>query len=108
MSDTPLVDHALLSDCRSVALVTAVGSVDWLCWPRIDGPAVFGRLLDPDAGHFQPGPADEGFTAAWCYREPGLVLQTRWRGPGGELVNAAQALADAEARASSREAVSDG
>ena len=60
MSDTPLGEHALLSDCRSVALVTAGGSVDWLCWPRIDSPAVFGRLLDPDAGHFRIAPADGG------------------------------------------------
>jgi GH15 family glucan-1,4-alpha-glucosidase len=85
MSDTPLAGHALLSDCRSVALVTADGSVDWLCWPRMDSSSVFGRLLDPAAGHFQISPEEDGFVATWRYREPGLVLETCWSGPGGEL-----------------------
>lgn len=40
MSGVPLREHALLSDCRSSALVTAAGSVDWLCLPRFDSPAV--------------------------------------------------------------------
>ncbi len=85
MSDTPLAEHGLLSDCRSVALVTADGSVDWLCWPRMDSPSVFGRILDPGAGHFRIAPDEVGFTATWRYREPGLVLETRWSGPRGEL-----------------------
>ncbi len=86
MSDVPVGDHALLSDCRSAALVTCRGSVDWLCLPRFDSPALFARILDDDAGHFGLAPVEEGFTPTWRYRPDSLVLETTWRRPGVTLV----------------------
>jgi hypothetical protein len=40
MSNLPIGDYALLPDCHTAALVTQAGSVDWLCIPRFDAPAV--------------------------------------------------------------------
>ena len=52
----PIADYGLLADCTSAALVDRDGSIDWLCLPRYDSPAVFARILDPDAGHWSIAP----------------------------------------------------
>ena len=38
---TPLEDYALLADLHTGPLVSREGSIDWLCFPRFDSPAVF-------------------------------------------------------------------
>ena len=85
MSNVPIGSHALLSDCHSAALVTAAGSVDWLCWPRFDSPSVFGRLLDDTAGHWSIRPAGR-FTADRRYLDRTLVLETSFHTSGGTVV----------------------
>ncbi len=87
VSDVAVGEHALLSDGGSAALVTSAGSVDWLCMPRFDSPPVFGRLLDDDAGHFLLAAAGRSAPSpSRRYRLPGLVLETTWSDPDGELV----------------------
>jgi GH15 family glucan-1,4-alpha-glucosidase len=85
MSTVPIAAHALLSDCHSAALVTADGSVDWLCFPRFDSPSVFGRLLDDEAGHWSIRPAGD-YAADRRYLDGTLVLETTFRAPGGTVV----------------------
>jgi alpha,alpha-trehalase len=85
MSTLPIGDYALLSDCRSAALVSRAGSVDWLCFPRFDGPAVFARLLDADAGHFSIRPAGEAEVSR-AYLDQTMVLETTFRAPTGTAV----------------------
>jgi GH15 family glucan-1,4-alpha-glucosidase len=75
VSNLPIGDYALLSDCRSAALVSQAGSVDWLCFPRFDGPAVFSRILDPDGGHFLLRPTG-AFEVSRSYADQTMVLET--------------------------------
>ena len=73
-----------MSDCQSAALIDRRGSVDWWCVPRFDSPSVFGRLLDPDAGHWVIRPAED-FGVDRHYVEDSLVLRTVFRAAGGEV-----------------------
>ncbi len=56
MNNVPVAQHALLSDCGAAPLVTAAGSVHWLCLPHFDSPPLLVRLLDDAAGHFRIAP----------------------------------------------------
>jgi GH15 family glucan-1,4-alpha-glucosidase len=85
MDSLPIGEYALLSDCRSAALVSRDGSVDWLCFPRFDGPSVFCRLLDPAGGHFAIRPAGE-FQASRRYADQTLVLETTFTTTQGTAV----------------------
>ncbi len=85
MSSMPIGDYALLSDCRSAALVSRDGSVDWWCCPRFDAPSVFGRLLDEQAGHFSIRPAGE-YGSTRRYAEQTMVLQTIFTAATGTAV----------------------
>ena len=85
MSSLPIGDYALLSDCRSAALVSRAGSVDWLCFPRFDAPAVFARILDDDGGHFSIRPAGE-FQASRAYADQTMALETTFRAAAGTAV----------------------
>ena len=86
MSGIPIEDYAFLSDCSSAALVTRYGSVDWLCLPRFDSPAVFGRLVDDGAGYFLLRPVDEHASVQRRYLPQSLVLETVWTCASGRVV----------------------
>ncbi len=80
----PIADYGFLSDCHSAALVDRGGSVDWWCVPRFDSASVFGRLLDPAAGHWALRPVDE-FTTERSYVGDTLVLRTVFRTATGAV-----------------------
>jgi alpha,alpha-trehalase len=70
----PIADYGLLADCNSAALASRDGSIDWLCMPRYDSPALFSRILDPDAGHWSIRPAGP-FTVERRYVRGTLVIE---------------------------------
>ncbi len=85
MTSLPIGDYALLSDCHSAGLVSRAGSVDWLCFPRFDGPAVFARILDSGGGHFAIRPAGD-FEASRSYADQTMALETTFKTESGMAV----------------------
>ena len=66
----------MLSDCRSAALVTCDGVIDWWPSPRFDSASAFSALLDEDAGHWSVQPAGRFERGEWRYEPGTLVAQT--------------------------------
>lgn len=73
----PIEDYALLGNCRSAALVSRDGSIDWLCLPRFDAPAVFAALLgNEENGRWRLAPSDPLESSTRQYLEDSLILET--------------------------------
>lgn len=76
-------DYAVIGDCRSAALISSSGSLDWLCWPQFDSPAIFAALLDPDiGGHWFVG-CNQSVRTERAYVQDSNVLETDFICDGG-------------------------
>src|SRR5512132_2646457 len=82
----PIGGFAFLGDCHTGALVSSSGSVDWLCWPRLDAGSYFGRLLDRERGGWCAiRPTDPAAAFSRRYLDGTLVLQTEMTAVGGRV-----------------------
>jgi GH15 family glucan-1,4-alpha-glucosidase len=83
----PIEDYALIGDCRTAALVSKGGSIDWLCWPRFDSPACFAALLgSPANGCWRIAPPEPVVTITRRYRPGTLILETLFETQTGSAV----------------------
>ncbi|TXE20058.1 glycoside hydrolase family 15 protein [Psychroserpens burtonensis] len=44
------LDYGIIGNCRSAALISKTGSLDWCCLPEFDSSSVFAKLLDDNIG----------------------------------------------------------
>jgi len=82
----PIADYAFLSDCEVSALVAPSGRVEWMCVPRMDGPSIFGAMLDRDAGGFRVSPAGQRVPTGRRYLPGTMILETTWGTSTGWVV----------------------
>ncbi|MGE5145454.1 MAG: glycoside hydrolase family 15 protein [Candidatus Eiseniibacteriota bacterium] len=85
-ADRRIEDYALIGDMRTVALVGRDGAIDWLCLPRIDGPACFAALLgDAENGRWRVAPREQARSVTRRYVDGTLVLETEFATASGRV-----------------------
>jgi GH15 family glucan-1,4-alpha-glucosidase len=88
----PIAAYAAIGDGRTVALVAADGSVDFMSLPSLHAPTAFAALLDPErGGRFALEPEDD-YEAERRYAGRTNVLETTFKTSSG-VVRVTDALA---------------
>lgn len=71
------LDYGVIGNCRTAALVSKEGSIDWLCFPDFDSPSVFSKILDEKIGGEFSFILDESYSSTQRYvRETNILCTT--------------------------------
>ncbi|MDG1573453.1 glycoside hydrolase family 15 protein [Robiginitalea sp. M366] len=72
------LDFGIVGNCRSAALISKTGSLDWCCLPEFDSSSVFARLLDAEKGGSFQILTDDSYTITQRYKRGTALLITRF------------------------------
>ncbi|ELY93828.1 glycoside hydrolase 15-like protein [Natrialba hulunbeirensis JCM 10989] len=82
----PLRDYGSIGNDDRCALVSRAGSIDWCCFPHLESPSVFARVLDADdGGHFTVSPVTDDYESSHRYADRTNVLQTIFETESGQV-----------------------
>ncbi|MGC1515473.1 MAG: glycoside hydrolase family 15 protein [Maribacter sp.] len=70
------LDYGIIGNCRSAALISKTGNIDWCCLPEFDSPSVFAKLLDEEIGGSFDINVDDGYSIAQRYESFTNILIT--------------------------------
>jgi len=72
------LDYGIIGNCKSAALISKTGSIDWCCLPDFNSMSVFARLLDREkGGHFAIQPEGD-YSIQQSYIRKTNILMTRF------------------------------
>jgi GH15 family glucan-1,4-alpha-glucosidase len=77
------LNYGVIGNCRSAALVSDKGSIDWCCLPDFDSPSVFAKLLDNEIGGSFSFVVDDEYKISQKYIYWTNVLCTEYRSAHG-------------------------
>src|SRR5215469_7448548 len=73
------LDYGIIGNCRSAALISKTGSIDWCCLPEFDSTSVFAKLLDEKIGGSFEILVDESYVVTQRYLGNTAILITSFR-----------------------------
>jgi GH15 family glucan-1,4-alpha-glucosidase len=77
------LNYGVIGNCRSAALVSDKGSIDWCCLPDFDSPSVFARLIDNGKGGFFSVTVADNYTISQKYLIRTNILCTEYKSTEG-------------------------
>jgi GH15 family glucan-1,4-alpha-glucosidase len=77
------LNYGVIGNCRSAALVSDKGSIDWCCLPDFDSPSIFAKLLDNVKGGSFSFSVNEKYIISQKYIIRTNVLCTEFRSDEG-------------------------
>lgn len=77
------MEFAVIGNCKSAALIDAVGTINWLCLPDFDSSSVFGSILDKKKGGFFKIRVDHTFQISQRYIPNTNIAETTFSGQYG-------------------------
>ncbi|MDR2921193.1 MAG: glycoside hydrolase family 15 protein [Tannerella sp.] len=72
------LDYGVIGNCKTAALISKEGSIDWLCFPVFDSPSVFSKLLDKDKGGSFSIEVSDDYQISQKYFKETNILSTRF------------------------------
>ncbi|RDY61202.1 glycoside hydrolase family 15 protein [Flagellimonas nanhaiensis] len=72
------LDYGIIGNCRSAALISKTGSLDWCCLPQFDSTSVFAKLLDENNGGSFEIKVEEDYSIHQHYHKNTAILVTRY------------------------------
>jgi len=73
------LDYGIIGNCRSAALISKTGSIDWCCLPEFDSPSVFAKLLDENIGGSFEINVDDSYEISQKYEQFTNILITSFK-----------------------------
>ena len=71
-------NYGAVGNCRSAALISNKGSIDWFCFPDFDSPSIFAKLLDEKKGGCFAFVVDDHYKVSQKYVEHTNILSTSY------------------------------
>ncbi|WP_405414197.1 glycoside hydrolase family 15 protein [Maribacter sp. Asnod1-A12] len=73
------LDYGIIGNCRSAALISKTGGIDWCCLPEFDSPSVFAKLLDEKIGGSFEINVDDSYEITQKYEQYTSILITSFK-----------------------------
>jgi GH15 family glucan-1,4-alpha-glucosidase len=79
------LNYGVVGNCRSAALISEKGSIDWFCFPDFDSPSIFSKILDVEKGGEFSFEVSDKYSITQKYIENTNILSTLFTSDEGSF-----------------------